>query len=147
MRILQLTWQFSFRFVATNNPMSQDPDPPWSGITFIILYALHLDNVGSFLCACLCTKILNCCLLPLMITSMIFPIFLGRGFISIPETVSSFLLGMEAHPNPACFPRAMVTCLSSANHLLSLPRHVFVYHFPLVLPQSSCSMISQIILL
>ena len=43
--------------------------------------------------------------------------FLGRGFISVPETVSSFLLGMEAHPKPACFPGAMVTWSVPANHL------------------------------
>lgn len=56
--------------------------------------------------------------------------FLGRDFISIPETFSSFLLGTEAHPTQACSPRAMVTCLASANHLLSGAKMCLCLPFP-----------------
>lgn len=59
--------------------------------------------------------------------------FLGRGFISIPETVSHFLLRMEAHPNPACYPRAMVTCLASANHVLSGAKTCLCFPLPISL--------------
>lgn len=85
----------------------------------LLYYALYLENVRSFsLCMVMCKDIE---LLPSPIDDYINAIsyFLGRSFISIPETVSSFLLGIKAHPNPACFPRAMVTRLASANHLLS----------------------------
>lgn len=61
---------------------------------------------------------MDCELLPSPIGDDISAIsyILGRGFISIPETV---LLGIETQPKPACSPGAVVMCLASANHLLS----------------------------
>lgn len=70
--------------------------------------------------------------------------FLGRGFILIPETVSSFLLEMEAHPQPASSPSILVTCLVSANHLLWGVKMCLCLLFPTSLATKLCSRISTL---
>lgn len=59
-------------------------------------------------------------LLPLPINDYISLIsyVLERGFISIPEAVLSFMLGVGAQPKSAYSSGAGVTCLALVNHLL-----------------------------
>lgn len=83
----------------------------------LLYYALHLEKVEFFPLYMLICKDIELLPSPIDDYSNMISYFLGRGFISIPETVTSFLLGMAAHPNSACYPRAMVTCSASASHL------------------------------
>lgn len=108
-----------FQDVATNNSVNQAPDPPWCGITFTSLLCLVFGECRVFpFVHAYSQGYLTAAFSHWWLHQCSFLYFRKRLYLNSWDSLQ-FPVENEAHPNLACFPRAMITCLDSANHLLS----------------------------